>query len=158
MKSVFFILITLGLNYSVFTQNNIIKTVYYEGGDSETKIQLRMDVDGTKKDMKLKLRYEDKNNSKLQGISNLINGMAVKDFAVGYLVFNEKRISGDGIIYYLTGSPSGVVAIKPQDDFKWVEIVFYKWDDFYEDFRKVKSYNLYKPVDGGKILNWLLKD
>jgi hypothetical protein len=135
MKSVFFILITLGLNYSVLSQNNEKETVYFEGGDDDVKIQLRIDANYTSKEMKFKLRHEDKTYSSIQGTSNLIPKYNT-GIGEGFLGLIEKPITGKGTLFYLTGSTN----------------------DFYEDFRKVKSYNLYKPVDGGKILNWLLKD
>ena len=156
MKSVFFILITLGLNYSVFTQNNIIKTVYYEGGDSETKIQLRVDFLQSN-DLKFKLRHEDKTYSSIYGTSKL-SVQNVTGFDEGYLPFKEIPITGNGTLNYLSGSNNGYVAVKRNNNGESVNIVFYKWDEFVEKHNLVASYVLRKPVDGGKILNWLLKD
>ena len=156
MKSVFFILITLGLNYSVFTQNNIIKTVYYEGGDSETKIQLRVDFLQSN-DLKFKLRHEDKTYSSIQGTSNLLV-QYVTGFPEGYLPFKENPITGKGTLYYLSGSTNGYVAIKRNNNGESVNVSFCKWDEFIETYIVVATYDLRKPIDGGQILNWLLKD
>jgi hypothetical protein len=154
MKSVFFILIILGLNYSVFCQ---YATNYYEGGDNEVKIQLRVDVNATKKDLKLKIRHEDKTYSSIQGTSNLILKYT-SGVGEGFLGFIEKPVTGNGTLYYLSGSTNGYTAIKFNDQYTMATVKFYKWDDFYENYKIVESYYLYEPVDGGKILNWLLKD
>ena len=153
MKLLCLITIFLGF-FSLSAQNNQFKSYYYEGGDEDVKIQLRMDVYEPNKDLKFKLRHEDKEYSSINGISNLVERTSIK--GINEAVFNEKPMIGNGTVYYISGTKNGVIGIS--NNFTWVKINLYKWDDFYDKYQLVKSYNLYEPNYGLKLLMGLLKD